>query len=238
MSTERQSQKTETTVSETDVLFLAISGMRGTGRTKLFKQLEHLLPGVFGDQTFAFFEDEKLFGKLPHPLLWAEKERKSGPVGRLFHLWGMLEDFNTNDLLPALNSCDIVIVDGYGLNALLYATAYAEGCREEDQAASLMHHHIVRGRVIAQNIPPPEYFITLAECEAQTRYLRNTIPQLSMGECREFILKEERIIRDYFKPETGQRGVFLDAAWSINDMAEVVIDTINQHLDQKRQAAA
>lgn len=229
-------EKTESNVSENNALFLAISGMRGSGRTRLFKQLKSVLPGFFGDQTFAFFEDP--FGGLPHPLLWAEEERERGPVSRLFQLWGILDDFNVKKLRPALSSHNIVIVDGYGLNALLYATAYVDGNLEDDESASLMHHQIVKGRVIGQSIPPPEYFITVAECESQVKYLKHTVPRIGEDQCREFIRKEERMIRDYFRPETGQYGELLGATLSIEEMMSKVVLSISQHLNQKRQAAA
>lgn len=221
---------------EQKALFIAISGMRGSGRTKLFKQLGPLLPDVFGNQTFAFFEDP--FGGLPHPLLWATEECGRDPVSRLFSLWSVLNEFNIKHLRPALASNDVVLVDGYGLNALLYSTACAGGSREDDENAIQMHHEIVRARVIKQGIPPPEYFITLGGHNSLVDYLQENVPGIDIAECYAFIRKEERVIRDYFRPETGQRGQIFDHSLSIDDMAEDVILAIRQHLDQKRQAAA
>lgn len=222
-------------MSETDVLFLAISGMRGTGRTTLFKQLKRVLPDLYRNQTFAFFEDP--FSGLSHPLLWADEERERGPVSRLFQLWGILDEFNVKKLRPALKAHDVVIVDGYGLNALLYATAYVDGSQEDDESTDLMHHQIVKGRVIGQRIPPPKYFITVAECESHMKYLQATVPGLNTQECREFIRKEDRIIREYFRPETGQCGDLLDASLSFEEMVNRVISSIDQNLYRKRQVA-
>lgn len=210
--------------------------MRGTGRTKLFKQLKSLLPEQFGDQTFAFFEDP--LGELPHPLLWAHEEKNLDPISRLLKLWATLNDFNIKRLLPGLNSHDVVVTDGYGLNALLYATACVGSNVEDDEATTRMHHHLVRARVLEQGIHPPEYFITMANSESQVGWLQSNMAALTLtvDECLTFIKKEERIIHDYFSPSTGQSGHMLESSLSIDEMTQLVVNTIHNRLNQSQAA--
>lgn len=222
-------------MSNKKAFFGAVSGMRGTGRTKLFKQLKSVLPDHFRDQTFAFFEDP--FGELPHPLLWAREEHALDPVSRLFDCWKHLNEFNMKQLRPALANFDVVLVDGYGLNALLYATACAGDNEEADDDAMEMHHHIVAGRVIKQGISPPEYLITRADCDTMTKYLKETVSDLSIEQCHAFIRKEEAIIDQYFRPGTGQTGHMLDASLTVDEMCNIAIVTIASRMNGLRQVA-
>lgn len=215
--------------------FFAVSGMRGTGRTKLFKQLKSLLPDVFQDQTFAFFDDP--FGELPHPLLWAREDHDLDPVTRLFDCWKHLNEFNMKLLRPALETYDVVVTDGYGLNALLYATAYDGDNHQSDEDAIEMHHHIVAGRVIKQGIQPPEYLITRGDCDTLTSYLQRTVPDLSVEQCHAFIKKEEAIIDAYFQPDTGQKGQQLDASMSHDEMCDIALTMVSSRINSLRQVA-
>ncbi len=205
--------------------------MRGSGRTRLFKRLESALPGIFRDHTFAFFEDP--FGALPHPLLWAHQERELEPTSRLIDCWKMLNEFNMKRLLPALRAHDVVVVDGYGLNGVLYATAVIGENREDDEAAISMHHGLVRLRVLEQGISPPEYFITRSDIDAMTDYLQREMPDLSVEKCHAFIRKEERIITDYFKPETGQVGVIFEPYRFLDEIFNSVVDMIGERLVER-----
>ena len=217
-------------------LFFAVSGMRGTGRTKLFKELKSVLPIKFRGHKFAFFDDP--FGGLSHPLLWAAEERELHPVSRLFKLWTPLNEFNVKKLRPELRVKDVVVVDGYGLNALLYATAYVGDKKHADNEAVEMHHPIVGARVIKQKIPVPEYFVTMNGEQEQIRYLQETIRDISVPECAEFIRKEEKIIRDYFHPDTGQKGNFFDASRPTDEMVEQIESIIGHRFAERDRWAA
>lgn len=223
-------------MSQDSCSFFAISGMRGSGRTGLFKELKSVLPKMFGDHKFAFFEDP-LRG-LPHPLLWAHEERKLHPTTHIFNCWALLNEFNVSQLIPAMASHDFIIVDGYGLNAVLHATAYVGDNIEDDEAAAEMHHLIVRARVLAQGINPPSYFITLGNHQSLVGYLMKTVKRITDAECEAFINKEERIIRSYFLPETGQTGHLFDPHTSQDKMCEFVTHAVRQRIDAKRAMAA
>lgn len=221
-------------MSRNNCSFFAISGMRGSGRTRLFRRLEFALSDRFRDHTFAFFEDP--FGALQHPLLWARQESERDPTTRLFDCWSRLNEFNRR-LRPALESHDVVVVDGYGLNAVLYATAYTGDNFEDDAAAIRMHHLLVKARILEQGISPPEYFITRGDIGVMTRYLQQTVPGLSVGQCHAFIQKEERIMADYFRPETKQVGTIFEPELSPDDVFKAVINRIDTRLAEKRLAA-
>ncbi len=218
----------------TDCSFFAISGMRGSGRSRLFRKLESALPAILRDHTFAFFEDP--FGNLPHPLLWVREEAELDPTSRLFKCWVALNEFNKK-LRPALDEFDVVVVDGYGLNAVLYATAFVGDNKEDDDSATRMHHHLVKARILEQGISPPEYFITRADAGEMSTYLREVVPGISVEQCRAFIQKEERIIREYFGPGTGQNGHILESSCSFESAVEDVVAVIGRRLASASVAA-
>lgn len=222
-------------MSEEPAHFIAISGIRGSGRTRLFKELGSLLPAQFGDQTFAFFEDP--FDGLPHPLLWDADTAKRDPTTHLFECWAVLNEFNVTRLLTALAMNDVVVVDGYGLNALLYATA-GTTCPQLDEATTRVHHAIVDARVLSQGIKPPQYFVTQADPTPMTAYLQGLKPGLTKTQCHAFLTKEACIIDKYFGESTGQKGVMLPHTLSIREMAEIVANTIEPHIEERRQLAA
>ncbi|MEK7628036.1 MAG: hypothetical protein AAB421_01295 [Patescibacteria group bacterium] len=211
------------------VHFFSVSGMRGSGRTEVFKGLKRTVPITFPQHSCAFLEDP--FGKLPHPLLWAESERTQHPVTRLFKCWAHLNEFNARHLKPALAAHDVVITDGYGLNAVLYATACVD-CESVDNEVLSMHHGIVAARIKEQGIEPPEYFITRADSEVVSCYLASSV-LVGMGKdaCHSFIEKEEAIIDAYFDPGHGQKVPhMLNAALSHAHMCKEAMAVIRQRL--------
>ncbi len=210
-------------------LFFSISGMRGTGRTRVFNRLKFLLPETFPRKSFVFLDDP--FKELSHPLLWADNERMLHPVSRLFKCWAHLNDFSLKKLLPALNAYDVVVTDGYGLNAVLYATA-CDNCAKTDADVLAMHHRIVKARVCEQGIDPPEYFLTRADVGVVTEFLLDgACPGLTRDQCRDFILKEESIIDSYFDEDSGQKKPhILDAALSLEAMCENVAHVVHKRL--------
>lgn len=195
-----------------------------------------MLPYTFGDHKFAFFEDP--FGSLPHPLLWAREERELHPTSRLFKCWTPLNEFSVTKLVPAMADHDFVFVDGYGLNAVLYATACVGDNLEDDESSAQMHHLIVKARVIGQGINPPPYFITMGKRSALIDYLTKAVPGITVSQCEAFIDKEERIIRDYFQPGTGQTGHFFSPDSSVVDMRDFVIRQVEERIRQRRVSMA
>jgi len=223
-------------LSRNDCSFFAISGMRGSGRTRLFKELKSVLPQTFGDHKFAFFDDP--LGGLPHPLLWASDERGLHPTTRVFKCWAPLNEFNIMKLKPAMSEHDFIFVDGYGLNAVLYATAYVGDNLEDDEASAAMHHLIVGARVIAQGIKPPPYFVTLGNRSLLVDYLTKMVPGISALQCEAFIEKEVRIIQSYFGPETGQTGHLFDPDMSLDMMCEFIIIKIQERIEEIRRCSS
>lgn len=148
----------------------------------------------------------------------------------------MLNEFTVKQLLPALITYDVVVVDGYGLNALLYATA-GTTCDKLDAAATKMHHAVVEARVLAQGIHPPLYPVTQAAPGPMTEYLQGVKPGLTEEQCLAFLDKEARIIEGYFDG-TGQQGFLLPPELSVEEMGTIVAKEIEPHIDQRRQLAA
>ena len=194
-----------------------------------------MLPHTFGDHKFAFFEDP--LGGLPHPLLWASDERGLHPTTRLFKCWAPLNEFSITKLKPAMAEHDFIFVDGYGLNAVLYATAYVGDNLQDDEASAAMHHLIVGARVVAQGINPPPYFVTLGNRIELIDYLTKAVPRISTVQCEEFIEKELRIIKTYFGPETGQTGHLFDPNMTVEMMCEFVTSRVRERIQERESCS-
>lgn len=191
-----------------DALSFAISGLRGTGRTPLYRTLEIMLPKIEHLREYDFEFIGNPFERLPHPLLWESTHKRHG-LSRLFECWGMLNDFAVDRWLPAVKAGKIPIMDSCGLDAVLYATACI-GCNCEDNAVLGWHHTLVRDRLVLQGLQPPYYLLTSAPEDVIVEYL---VKQINHGLTREqaklFIEKELVMIHDYFFGDgSGQKKPF------------------------------
>lgn len=231
-------------------LFLCVTGLRGTHRTTVFNGLKARLEEAYPDLRIASFEDP--FTELPHPIVWADKERRFHPVSRLFLAWAPMHERN-REIKAALaqepeHRPDIMIIDGYGANTVLYATACICGCVEADEEVLRMHHEIIRARIIEQGIFPPLYIITRADPEELVRYIRQTLgdhlpDSITDADIRAFILKEEAMLDQYFREGSGQTAIgkldFMIGASSMIDTAFALVQPrIERKLDQGRLALA
>jgi hypothetical protein len=210
-------------MSSEKALFISVSGMRGTGRSNVFKGLQRRLPELLPDKRIAFYPGP--FANLEHPLIWAGKLRQEDPVTRLIRLWADLNEFNVGTLGPALKGNDIVITEGYGLNAVLFATACVD-CDEADAEVARVHHDLVKSRILAKDISPPLYIITKADVPTVSRYLQGVTPGLDELRRQAFIKKEAKIIENYFRPGTGQTCVSLDARLTHEEMTDAALQFV------------
>lgn len=218
-----------------DTHFWAISGPRGTRKTTARKKLERLLPERFPGYTFAFLGNP--FTELPFPLLLKERDRVAHATTRLLWCWTRLNQFSIDHLRPALDAGHVVLTDGFGLDALLFAASCVD-CTVESLEAEKFHHQIVMARIKAQNIVPPEYFITQADVETVDAWMVEYQPELEQLDAtarRAFIVRQQETIRRYFLPEYGQRTPhYLDASISVDDMVEGMVEVIGSRLLLKR----
>lgn len=226
------------------VLFYAISGQRNTRRTALVHELKKTLPSLYPDQTFTFLPSP--FKSLPFPLLWNTRERDKQPVTRLLSRWSELDDYCFKKLRPALEEArregHIVINDGFGLDALLYATALCES-QEYVEEAFGFHSSLVSARIVEQHLPAPEYFITRADVESVDRVMREKKPQLNdidPSERRRFIFDEEQRIAKYFGGSVSHQkeAHYLDAWLTVQEMAGEVAKVIGRQLSLHALRAA
>lgn len=212
-------------------LFYAVSGLRCAGRSTLCKQLESVLPETFPGYEFAFLGSP--LGNLPHPFSWQEQTCKQHATTRLFECWARLNEFSVSVLRPALHGGKVVVVDGFGLDAVLYATARTTCIVEIDEAFEL-HKQLVQARIKAQGIAPPTYFIVDADAE-----VISSRTGLSNGVVSIHKLAEMSAIERYFKPEYGQKEpVHLRAKISAEDRLAQVIHSIREVLAQERVQTA
>ncbi len=220
------------------VLSFAVSGLRGTGRTLLYRELESVLPKepTLRECEFAFLGNP--FGHLPHPLIWVQEgNHKKHGLSRLFECWGMLNDFTEDKWLPALRAGKVPIMDGCGLDAVLYATACI-GCVNDDEKVIDWHRAWVQDRLVKQGVQPPHYIITRAEPKQIVNHIaRHVNTRLHRNDIRRFVEKERSIIADYFKDGGGQHVPHqLPVCTSEKDMAFNAVASIRR-LTHMRVAA-
>lgn len=205
------------------VLFFSVSGQRYTWRTELYEKLRLLLPETFPDQTFAFLGNP--FPKLSFPLLWDEEEKKLDPTSRLFLRWSEMNEFCSKKLVPAIKKHQIVVSDGFGINALLHATACST-CVDQNRGAFEFHDEMVASRLRKQKIPAPRYIITQADIDSVDRNMLKVHPQMESTPREErvaFIQYEERTILEYFENIGHQEDPFFLSSESLDDMTEEAI---------------
>ncbi len=220
-----------------NVLSIAVSGLRFTGRTPLYQKLELVLPKdpYLRECEFAFLGNP--FGHLPHPILWDGNHMEFG-LSRLFECWGMLNEFTEKKWIPALRAGKIPVMDSCGLDAVLYATA-CHGCISNDTEVMHWHHRFVDGRLKEQGVSPPVYLITRGDTGKVTRVLMQSVPELSEAEVSAFIEKELVIIREYFRPGGGQHTPhYLKATESLDVMVNESIQFIRRRVLEGRANTA
>ncbi len=203
------------------VLSLAISGLRFSGRTELYQQLELVLPkdeSLRGCE-FAFLGNP--FGHLRHPLQWVREGHKKHGLSRLFDCWGMLNEFTEERWAPALKQGKIPVMDGCGLDAVLYAAACIE-CTHDHAKVMDWHHELVQDRIVKQGVAPPRYLITRSDPTTLLRGLREKeILDTGVDDkaVLTFIDKERHTIDDYFREGTGQQTPhYLPSGMSVDTM--------------------
>jgi hypothetical protein len=205
----------------------------------LYEKLEVLLPSRFPNQKFIFLGNP-FTPNLPFPLLWKIQERSLHSTTRLINCWSKLNEFTVKKLRPALEASSVVVTDGFGLDALLYATACVD-CPTEVSEAFRLHSEFVSARLAAQEIAAPHYFITCADVRTVDEYMRVKLPRLERVHSavrRNFIAREERMIRDYFRDVKHQKPPnFVIASLAIEEMVEEVTRVIGTHLQALRRAA-
>ncbi len=222
-------------------LFYSVSGVAAARTKPLYEALKVRLPEHIPDKRVAmlgcpFFVNGRR--KFPLPLLWNPEEQGQHPTTRLLNCWKRLNEWAVTTLRPALSENDIVLIERFGLDAQLYATACCDRTIDIDEAERV-HHSLVRMRVVEQGISPPLYFIPTANVE-DTENLLRTFPALKDMEpsvLKKFMAHEARALERYFDPKHGQKKPCLfPASMSINEMCEAVIDVVGQQLRERAAA--
>jgi len=148
-------------------------------------------------------------------------------------------------LRPALEdpNVDVIITDGLGVDALLYSVA-CQACEIANDEAFRLHSGLVGVRLAEQGIAAPEYFITRADIETVDAALQQ-IPGMSTVDTparHAFIHYEETMLTAYFggRVKHQQAPNNIDAAMSLDEMADQVINVITTRVNQRisRLAAA
>lgn len=223
-------------------LFCSISGVAAARTKPVYEKLKQTLPAQLpADVRIAFlgcpfFIDGRR--KFPLPLLWNAEEQGSHTTTRLLNCWKRLNEFGVTKLRPALLENDIVIVERFGLDAQLYATACCDSDADIDEAERV-HHALVKMRVVEQGIKPPLYFIPSADAN-DVSHLIEAFPALKAkgdDELTDFMAHESRALERYFDPKHGQKKpVLLPISMSVDEMCQRIIGTITAKLEERAAA--
>jgi hypothetical protein len=222
-------------------LLISISGVAAARTKPLYEALNVRMPTAMPDSKIAFIGCPyyiKGRRKFPLPLLWGKEERDEHPTTRLLNAWKRLNQRSVTDVRASLATHDIVVVERFGLDALLYATACCDSPEAIDEAERV-HHALVSMRVVAQGIRPPTYFIPAAPID-DIRPLAAVYPEVQEMDgivVRNFLEHEARMLARYFDPKHGQnKPCLLPITMSIDDMCECVIDTVRGQVAQQDAA--
>lgn len=214
-------------------LCFSVSGQRHTNRTQLYDKLRSALPEHFPKQRFEFIGNP--FSHLPFPLiesLGGREDMDSAPT-RLLECWTKLNRFCDKKLRPLLHTNAIILTHGFGIDALLYATACAE-CEDENDEAFRLHDGLVKLRLKEQDIEAPEYFITRANVRTLDKRMTTKMPELEklgLSARLRFIRYEEEMIRQYFLRIKNQKDKhFIDADDTVEEMVGQVVAVIEKRL--------
>lgn len=203
----------------------SVSGL-GTARSAgVYAFLEEEVPRRYPDANIQFVGCP--FAGWPHPLKWSKEERNSHASTRLLTCWAALNEFVLTRVLPLLDEGVLVVTEGFGLDAVLRATAVGDSIAE-NEAAELMHHGaLVPMRIKQQNIPLPQYIIPRTRPEAVSDAWLQNCPQLRNVDpdvLRRFVEHEAIMLERYFDPKHGQLSpIWLDASLPREHMCEIAI---------------
>lgn len=211
----------------------AISGLSRAGRTGVYKGLESLLPDWFPDQTFGFLGNPFGTSKMC-PFLLDEREKKQDTFTRLLKRWAKLNDFAVKELVPVLKEGHLAVSDGFGLDALLFTAGTLKEQADIEQATRI-HHGLVKIRLKEQGIKPPHYFILKTTQERAMNKMRADprLGHVQDVELRRFIRQQEKVINDYFLPNTGQTADFIDASFSVGEICRRIGHLMRAHMPRQ-----
>lgn len=139
---------------------------------------------------------------------------------------------------PALEENDITMALRLGFDGFEWATSRCDD-EEAIREAEVLHHELVKARIVALGVKPPRYFIPVADEEDVTN-LVDAFPQLEGYDPRtlcEFMRHEKTMMARYFDPKHGQKTpTMLPLSLSIDEMCERVVEVIETDLQQRRAA--
>ncbi len=225
--------------SQTQLTF-SVTGYRGTGRSTLYNELRVNAPKRFPGVPFAFLGNP--FADLPNPLLWSKAELEKPATTRLLECWARLDQVRSQALQPALKEGRIVITDGFGLDAFIYATSCVN-CDADNDEAEQLHHALVDVRLKQWKIRPPEYLLVHADADLMDEAMCRAAPsvrRIHEAERLKLITHQERMIERYFDPTHGQNPplyLTLAADSGPDEMCEQALDRIGRRLNELALAA-
>jgi hypothetical protein len=142
--------------------------------------------------------------------------------------------------LQSLERPDVMLIDGFGANAVLYATACVRDCMRADDEVFSIHQDLVDARILRQGILPPLYIDCKTQPDLLRWQLRKESPEIGMSftneELDDFFRYEDSILRRYFKEGSGQTLIgTLDASLDSDEMTEVAVRIIASRICHEQE---
>ncbi|RJQ34664.1 hypothetical protein C4556_02055 [Candidatus Parcubacteria bacterium] len=223
-------------------LFCSISGLAAARTKPVYDRLKVILPQRFPGLQIAFLGCPFSVNgkrKYPIPLRWSPEERALEPTTRLLGCWARLNQKAVTEVRPALETKDVVIVERFGLDALLYATSRCDDATAIAET-EVLHHEMVKARIVALRISPPRYFIPVADVR-DVGNLTKAFPDLK-GEdprmLRRFMRHEHEVLKRYFEPKHGQREPdLMPLTMSVDDMCHHIADVVGREYRESLSAS-
>jgi hypothetical protein len=184
----------------TDKLFFVITGNRMKVRQGLYQALMRGAAAHFPDLPIAFIGS-------PFDQYSFSAETIISAQDELEKRWEELIQFVERRLEPALRENQVVIANGFGLDALLYAIALAENELTIESLEHYHHNEMVARHLKARGITLPTYGFIRSTGIGENDPIRGISPLLrdiDNMRRRELYMRQEDALRRYFHPEHGQ----------------------------------
>lgn len=193
-------------------LFFVITGNRMRVRQGLYQALMHGISSNLPEVSVAFIGspfDQYSFSAESIVSAQDEFERR----------WQELIPFVKQYLEPALRENQVVIANGFDLDALLYAVALADN-NLEIEGLEHDHHVQIHQHLKARDVTLPTYLFIRSTGVGENDPIRGISPLLrdvDNMERRKLYMRQEDAIRRYFDPTHGQ---LMPITYSSNTHAE------------------
>lgn len=211
---------------ENDKQFFALVGATGSGKNTLLDRLEKHFRSKEGacavpcDSTMEAFRVTTSFTRIDQNI-----DSRTSPIGKLLQLWAVLSDQIENEIQPALQRGQRVIMNGFGGTAFAESSALARGPHER-AAIQALHETLIEKCVRGIMLPPPIYIWLKVSPEValKRRRAERSLPKVS--DPMKYIKELNERFELYGRLLKGQIVHMVDADRPLDEVFRTVLDLI------------